>query len=273
MLSFLADQFRDQRSYRTVAGYRSALSSTLPPVDGVAVGAHPLVTRLMKGVYNLRPPKPRYSGTWDVNKVLLRLQSWGPLADLSDRQLTLKLVMLLALAGARRSGELRHLSIDGLQRGVDNASLLIATPTKTQRAGEPLRRVEYSQFSDATLCPVGHLDEYLSRSATWRATSAETQLLLSFRRPHKAVASSTIARWLRTVLEDAGVDVSTFRAHSTRGAATSAAAATGISTDVILKTADWRRASTFRRFYLRDTPSTAAQVFQQAVLSTADGSK
>ena len=59
VLSFLADQFRDQRSYRMVAEYRSALSSTLPPVDGVAVGAHPLVTRLIKGVYNLRPPKPR----------------------------------------------------------------------------------------------------------------------------------------------------------------------------------------------------------------------
>ena len=44
----------------------------------------------------------------------------------------------------------------------------------------------------------------------------------------KAVASSSIVRWLRTVLEEAGVDVSTFRTHSTRGAATSAAVATGI---------------------------------------------
>ena len=75
VLSFLATQFNEERAYRTVSGYRSALSSTLPPVDGVAVGAHPLVARLMKGAYNLRPPKPRYTSTWDVGEVLTVLQS------------------------------------------------------------------------------------------------------------------------------------------------------------------------------------------------------
>ena len=50
----------------------------------------------MKGVYNLRPPKPRYTSTWDVGEVLTVLQTWGMPADLSDRQLSLKLVMLLA---------------------------------------------------------------------------------------------------------------------------------------------------------------------------------
>ena len=108
---------------------------------------------------------------------------------------------------------------------------------------------------------------YLTRTATWRSSSG-SQLLLSFRRPHRPVATSTVARWLRSVLEASGIDMEIFRAHSTRGAATSAAAKAGISTEHILKTVDWRRASTFRRFYWRDIASTATP-FQDAVLSSA----
>ena len=239
VLSFLATQFNEERAYRTVSGYRSALSSTLPPFDGVAVGAHPLVARLMKGAYNLRPPKPRYTSTWDVGEVLTVLQTWGMPADLSDRQLSLKLVMLLALAGAHRTGEVRHLSIEGVRHNIDKVSLTVAVPSKTQRTGEPLRRVEYTAFENKKLCPVAHIQEYLTRTATWRSSSG-SQLLLSFRRPHRPVATSTVARWLRSVLEASGIDMEIFRAHSTRGAATSAAAKAGISTEHILKTADWR---------------------------------
>ena len=206
VLSFLATQFNEERAYRTVSGYRSALSSTLPPVDGVAVGAHPLVARLMKGAYNLRPPKPRYTSTWDVGEVLTVLQTWGMPANLSDRQLSLKLVMLLALAGAHRTGEVRHLSMEGVRHDIDKVSLTVAVPSKTQRTGEPLRRVEYAAFENKKLCPVAHIEEYLTRTATWRSSSG-SQLLLSFRRPHRPVATSTVARWLRSVLEASGIDI------------------------------------------------------------------
>ena len=77
VLSCLDTQFNEERAYHTVSGYRSALSSTLPPVDGVAVGAHPLVARLMKGAYNLRPPKPRYTSTWDVGKCSLFYRAYS----------------------------------------------------------------------------------------------------------------------------------------------------------------------------------------------------
>ena len=34
------------------------------------VGSHPLVIRYMRGIFNLRPTKVRYTEVWDVNKVL-----------------------------------------------------------------------------------------------------------------------------------------------------------------------------------------------------------
>jgi len=64
MLSFLADEFEAGRQYKSLNCYRSALSSTLLPNEGLPVGQHPLVIQLLKGVFNLRPPMPRYTYNW-----------------------------------------------------------------------------------------------------------------------------------------------------------------------------------------------------------------
>jgi hypothetical protein len=36
----------------------------------VPVGSNAIIIRFMKGVYNLRPSKPKYCKTWDVSNVL-----------------------------------------------------------------------------------------------------------------------------------------------------------------------------------------------------------
>ena len=66
---------------------------------------------------------------------------------------------------------------------------------------------------------------------------------------------STIGRWIKEQLKEAGIDTSTFSAHSTRGAAASKAAASGISIQTILDQGQWPRESTFAHFYHRETVS------------------
>ena len=85
-----------------------------------------------------------------------------------------------------------------------------------------------------------------------RQVSLPDALLRSFRRPHKPISPSTVARWLLEVMSSSGVDTSKFKAHSVRGAATSAARKNGASVSEILKVADWAQASTFNKFYHRD---------------------
>ena len=70
-------------------------------------------------------------------------------------------------------------------------------------------------------------------------------------KPHKPVSPCTIARWLKEVLKLSGIDVSVFTAYSTRSASASAAADSGVTTNDILKAADWSTESVFRRFYYR----------------------
>ena len=43
-------------AYRTINCYRSAISSFHASIDGSNVGKHPLVSRFLKSVFNLRPP-------------------------------------------------------------------------------------------------------------------------------------------------------------------------------------------------------------------------
>ena len=49
--NFLTEKFEVGLKYHSLNCYPSALSSALIPADGFQVGQHPLVVRLMKGVF------------------------------------------------------------------------------------------------------------------------------------------------------------------------------------------------------------------------------
>ena len=89
-------------------------------------------------------------------------------------------------------------------------------------------------------------------------------LFLSVNKPHKPISPSTIARWLKTILSKAGVDTEIFKAHSVRSASTSAAAMAGITTEDILKAADWSSETVFQKFYHKPV---RVNKFGRAVLS------
>ena len=48
----------------------TAISAYREYVDNIPVGQHPHVCALLKGMFNERPPQPRYIFIWDVQTVL-----------------------------------------------------------------------------------------------------------------------------------------------------------------------------------------------------------
>ena len=62
-INFLASLFEQGLQHRTVNTICSAFSVTHDKCEGFPIGQHPMATRLMKGIYNERPPKPRYTTT------------------------------------------------------------------------------------------------------------------------------------------------------------------------------------------------------------------
>ena len=53
------------------------------------------------------------------------------------------------------------------------------------------------------------------------------------------------------VLKEAGIDIATFKPHSTRHAASTAACGANIPLDEILERSGWSNATTFRDFYYK----------------------
>ena len=63
---FLTKYFKIEVVYSLVNSARSALSSIIKPVCNIPFGKSPLVRRLLKGVFNIRSPLPKYITTWGV---------------------------------------------------------------------------------------------------------------------------------------------------------------------------------------------------------------
>lgn len=87
---------KEGKAYRSINVFHSMLSSTIFKCEGYDVGKHPLVTKLIQGVYNRNPPLPKYQGFSDVSNVLLFIRSFGLNDNLLNHVLQ-NAVMLLAL--------------------------------------------------------------------------------------------------------------------------------------------------------------------------------
>lgn len=267
VIQFLTTLFEKDLSYSSLNTARSALS-TIITVDGMSIGSHPLVVRFLKGVFNLRPPVPRYKEVWDVSIVLRFLKTLSPVASLSLKNLTLKLVMLLSLVTAQR-GQTLHLLDINLMSIYDSS--IVFTFNKPLKQSNPRTQVKplvlKAYTHDESLCVFSTLKEYLHRTETLRVTGS--QLLISFQKPHKAVSRDTISRWIRTAMQMSGINLDVYKAHSTRAASVSAAHRAQVPIQEILSKAGWSSAQTFAIYYDKnlDTSESSASQFQEAILT------
>ena len=271
-MNYLTYRYNNGDKYNTLNTHRSAISAFHVPIDNVKVGQHLAVTGIMSAFFNARPPLPRYQVTWDVDQVLQYIESLGENKSLALKQLTYKLNMLLALACAGRSSDLRALDTSFMRMENDSVTFSLARLTKSRRKGKPPLTIVVHKFGEnPLLCAYSTLVDYLDRTKRLRQRedpSKRTQVLLSFVEPHRAVVPCTIAGWLVKLMTDAGVDTSEFKAHSTRGASTSKAAAQGLSCSEILKMAKWSKEATFYKHYHRKIVKQSKKVeFASTVLA------
>ena len=132
--NFLAYLFKEGYKSRSLNSFRSAISSVHDPVDGIEVGKHPTISRLLKGAYHSRP---RYTSTWNVQVVVQYLDGLGPSDSLSLKQLTFKLVMLLGLTRPSRSADLASLQLDRRRYKPEGVEFLPSTLVNSPLKVEP----------------------------------------------------------------------------------------------------------------------------------------
>jgi hypothetical protein len=250
VLDFLATLYSEGKQYRTVNTYRSVLSSTLLPMDGFKIGCHPLVCRLMKGIFNKRPPVKSLVATWSVTKVLQLLRTWSPAKKLDLKCLTLKTVMLLALASARRVSSLVLLSLNNGYCEISESKVKFqpAGLEKQSRVGHIAPPLEIDSYRSEDIDPVTYVKEYILRTKSLRKAA---NLFVTIQKPHAAAKKSTIASWISKVISMSGQAGS---GGSVRSVASSQAVSRGVTLEKVLEAGDWARESTFRRFYFKPAP-------------------
>ena len=250
-IEFLTHLFNKGKSYSTINTARSTLSQYIT-VKGVSkdidFGKHSLTIKSVRGVFKSRPPKTKYNTTWDV-KLVLDLFRNKTNDELSLKDLTVKCVMLLALSTGQRAKTLTALDLSNLHENeVENKiTFTFDKILKTSRPGFT-HIVEIHTFDEEpNICPLLCLQKYIEKTKSFRKSN---QLFISFQKPHKAVTTQTISRWLCSVLSEADIN-KCFKAHSTRNATSKAAKSLEINT--ILKTLGWSREATFAKHYRRST--------------------
>lgn len=100
-------------------------------------------------------------------------------------------------------------------------------------------------LEDFTVCVARALEIYLNRTGHLR--NKITCLFILWKKPYNTISTQSLNRWIKKVLEESGIDSSTFTTYSTRHAATSMTKHRGISIDLIKK--QWAGHSHHRRLH------------------------
>ena len=250
VMNYLSHLFTIGKEYRTISSARSMLSSTLSPINGISIGKNQLICRLMRGIFNKRPPKKTLFPSWSVKKVEKMFSDWSPTDKLPLKQLTLKCAMLVALASAKRASSMCQLSV---KQGyfVISESTVIMQPLgleKTTRPGHKACPIVINALEDQVICPVECIKIYLERTRHLRKNES---LFVSMNKPHGSVTAQTICLWLKTIIHLSGQEGT---GGSTRSLSSSTLLAKGVTIDDILLTGDWTGAKTFRNHYFKPVP-------------------
>ncbi|XP_043472731.1 uncharacterized protein LOC122505285 [Leptopilina heterotoma] len=261
-LDFFTEIFHSGISYSTLNIYRAAISL----LTANQLGKDNIVSRYFKGVSSINPPKPKYEETWDPQVVLTYLQSLGENEKLSLEMITKKLATILALISAQRVQTLAAIELNNINTGVEPIQIKITSRIKTTGRNRFQPILEVPTFPDnKVLCAATILKKYIEKTREIRAVSKEEKLFLTYKKPHHAATTQSISRWIKDVLNESGIDTETFSTHSTRHAATSAAARRGVNLETIRKAAGWTpKSSVFAKFYNR--PITKKSIFSEAIL-------
>nr|CAH7747729.1 unnamed protein product [Callosobruchus chinensis] len=246
-LEFLSHTFEKNISYAVINSYRSALNLIFSPTEQDLK----CINRFLKGVAKIRPPKPKYSFTWNPDSVLLFLKTWYPLNSLSLEQLTYKLVFLMAISSASRIQTLTKIKLSDISKTEGKIEIRISEKIKTSAPNKIQPLLIFPYFREAPeLCVAQTIEAYLEKTSKHR--NNYEYLILTHKKPFHPATSQTISRWLKITLNLGGIDTEIFSGYSTRHAATSAASRKGVNVDLIRHTAGWTPSSnTFFKFYNR----------------------
>ena len=178
----------------------------------------------------------KYPLLWNAQDLINYLASWHILPDASIQDISCKLVATLACVSTQRVHTLSLIHSRHIFFFDSGTYLYIVSDLKVQ-CDRP-----------CFVITLELLQLYFNKT---QLISKDPRLFLSCQPPYKPVTTDTLARWICSVMNDAGIDILVFGAHSVRGAFASVALQNNVSIVSILQYGDWSCLKTFSRHYNR----------------------
>ena len=132
----------------------------------------------MKGVFESRKPKPKYTKIWDVTVVLTHLSTQNPNDTFSfKKDLTYKVLMLILLVSSQRRQSIHYLDLKHITIGKNKYSFDIMEHIKTSSPRNPYARIGIARYEPGiTICPLACLQAYINKTKVLR--NDETKFII-----------------------------------------------------------------------------------------------
>ena len=238
---------------------RSAVAAVAVWRDGYNTGSNSLVSRVLKGVFKVKPSLSRYNETWDV-RIILDLFRCMPLNDdLTLKRLSQKVAAMLLLFSGQRAATVASLEFADCHLIREDSNPIscefpITSLQKTSKPGSHLKKLCFDKFEEEpALCVVSHITRYLIMTKDLR-DARHGKFLMSYVKPHGSVSVDTVRRWIRVMMAEAGIDCDKFKPHSMRAASTSSALKVN-PIDEIMAAVGWSSEATVARHYHKSIQS------------------
>ena len=253
---FLNNYFQQGASINSLKMLRSALKTASELRDPHPLDS-PIISRMMSGFFNLRPPEVRGIQKWDPEKVLYSFRSWKHPSRLTLNNLAAKTMFLIALATGCRPAEINQLRLDRLTKQEDSWTFLLKT-AKTYSYRNPNQdilclRIK-KNFLEQDLCPIFNLGIYIDRTSKIRDT---LYVFVNSKPPHQQYHLNTCSSLIRSVLVQAGIVQKRVGVplQKIRSVVSSTLYDAGIPLNKILSQCHWKSGGAFYTYYYRQNPS------------------
>ena len=273
--------FNDRKvQARTIEAYRAAISFVLLRSSGYDLSKCTVLQDLIRSFRVERPTLIKSTVQWNLSVVLdyLSLDRFQ-IPTVSDKDLTIKTLFLVALAAGKRRGELHALErqsvvFDSNMAGVTlkpHANFVGKTHIRSKGLGTfseiliPSLDTDPDNGELSRLCPVQTLQSYVLLTDKFRSTD-QTRLFISFNRAKSSdITAQTVSRYIKLAITEAyqTIESSTdeqllkynIKAHQVRHVAHSMGQLKNVTLDDIVKNGGWTSSNTFITRYLQDVSS------------------
>ena len=161
----------------------------MPLKEGKTFGECQEASKMVKGIFKLRPTFPNYIVIYDPDIILTYMDTLPNNSSLLLEHLTKKLCTLLCLLSGQRCQTIASLDLNFSDQSSENFTFAINKVIKTAKPDKHQEPTEYfSHQQNEKLCVLNCLREYIRRTKLIRGNieGQPNQLILSYGYPHKA---------------------------------------------------------------------------------------